>query len=199
MISFTRYVPRHNVVIIASDLNAHLVIDHDNTFAYHTETNRNGCLLDHFIIENGLKILNTKFQKKIGKIWTHIHLNGFKSQLDYIIVNNKYINSARNCEDYNTFEGVYSDHRIVTAILKLCLRSNKKSIVNKKRYDWTTLTKDKSIENNTSYLKQHFEDSIKSCKSTNYKYLAFVDSHAEATKKFIPIKLKEKKKYHGKI
>ena len=57
------------------------------------------------------------------------------------------------------------------------------------------MTKDKSIEKNyTSYLKQHFEDSIKSCKSTNDKYLAFVDSHAEATKKFIPITIKEKKR-----
>ena len=47
-------------------------------------------------------------------------------------------------------------------------------MVNKKRYDWTTLTKDKSIENNyTSYLKQHFEDSIKSCKSTNDKQMIF--------------------------
>ena len=123
------------------------------------------------------------------------HPNGFKSQLDYIILNNKWINSARNCEAYNTFEGVYFYHRIITATLKLSLRSNKKSIVNKKRYDWNTLTKNKSIEKNyTSYLKQHFEDSIKSCKSTNEKYLAFVDSHAEATKKFIPIKIKEKKR-----
>ena len=195
MSSFTRYVPKHNVLIIAGDFNAHLGIDHYNTFVYHTETNRNGYLLNHFIIENGCKSLNTKFQKKSGKLWTHTHLNGFKSQLDYIIVNNKWINSARNCEAYNTFEGVFSDHRIFTATLKLSLRSNKKSIVNQKRYDWTTLTKYKSIEKNyTSYLKQHFEDSIKSCKSTNDKYLAFVDSHAEAIKKFIPIKIKEKKR-----
>ena len=98
--------------------------------------------------------LNTKFQKKGGKIWTHTHPNGFKSQQDYTIVNNKWMYSARNCENYNIFEGVYFIHRIVTATLKLSLRSNKKSIVNKKRYDWTTLTKDKYIENNyTSYLK----------------------------------------------
>ena len=36
-------------------------------------------------------------------------------------------------------------------------------------------------------------------KSTNDKYLVFVDSHAEATKKFIPIKIKKRKEYHGKI
>ena len=105
MNSFTRYVPKHNVLIIAGDFNAHLGIDHDNKCAYHTETNINGYLLHHFIIENGLKSLNTNFQKNRGKLWTHP--NGFKSQLDYIIVNNKWINSSSNCEAYNTFEGFY--------------------------------------------------------------------------------------------
>ena len=163
MSSFTHYIPKHNVLIIAGDFNAHLGIDHDNKFSYHTETNRNEYLLDHFIIENGLKSLNTTFQNKRDKLWTHTHPNGFKSQLDYIIVNNKWINSARNCEAYNMFECVYSNHRIVTATLKLSLRSNKKSIVNKKRHHLTTLIKDKSIENNyTRYLKQHFEDLFKS-------------------------------------
>ena len=49
---FTRYVPEHNVLIIAGDFNAYLGIDHDNTFSYHTEINRNGYILDNFIIEN---------------------------------------------------------------------------------------------------------------------------------------------------
>ena len=99
---FTLYLPKHNVLIISGDFNAHLGIDHDNKCSYHTETNRNGYLLDHLIIENGLKSLNSKFQKKRYTLWTHTHPNGFKSQLDYIIVNNKWINSARNCEDcYN--------------------------------------------------------------------------------------------------
>ena len=68
MSSFTRYIPKHNVLIIAGDFNEHLGIDHDNTLSYHTETNRNGYILDHFIIENGLKSLNTKFENKIGNL-----------------------------------------------------------------------------------------------------------------------------------
>ena len=90
MSSFTRYVPKHNVLlIIAGDFNAQLGIYHDNKLSYHTETNRNGYLLDHFIIKNDLKSLYTTFQKKRGKLWTHTHPNGIKSQLDYIIVNKK--------------------------------------------------------------------------------------------------------------
>ena len=88
MSSFTSYLPTNNVLIIAGDFNAHLGIYHDNKCSYPSETYRNGYLLDHFIIENGLKSLNTKFQKKRGKLWTHTHPNGFKSQLDYIIINN---------------------------------------------------------------------------------------------------------------
>ena len=36
--------------------------------------------------------------------------------------------------------------------------------------------------------------SIKSCKSTNDKYLEFINSHTEATNKCIPIKIKKKKR-----
>ena len=61
MSSFTRYIPKHNVLIIAVDFNAHLGIAHDNKYAYHIETKRNGYLLDHFLIENDLKSLNTTF------------------------------------------------------------------------------------------------------------------------------------------
>ena len=68
--------------------------------------------MEQFLIENSLHYLNTYFQKKKGKLWTHTHPNGFKAQLDFIIVNTKWINSARNCELYNTFEGVFSDHRM---------------------------------------------------------------------------------------
>ena len=45
-------------------------------------------------------------------------------------------NSAQNCEAYNSFEGVSSDHRILTAKFQLSLRTNKKSNNPKSGYDW---------------------------------------------------------------
>ena len=95
--AFTRSVPKHNVLIIAGDCNAHLGTDHNNKFSFHTEANRNGILMEQLLIENSLHCLNTNFQKKKGKLWTHTHPNSFKAQLDFIIVNKKWINSARNC------------------------------------------------------------------------------------------------------
>ena len=40
-------------------------------------------------------------------------------------MNNKWINSTLNSEAYSSFEGVSSDHRIITAMICLSLHSNK--------------------------------------------------------------------------
>ena len=110
-------------------------------------------------------------------------------------MNKKWINSVRNCEAYNTFEGVFSDHRIVSAILILSLRADKKTTVNKKRYNWCILTTDKTIRQNyAKYFKNHFENAVKTCKTTNEKYIAFVNARTESTKKYIPLKAKFKKR-----
>ena len=45
------------------------------------------------------------------------------------------INSAHNYEAYNSFEDVYSDHRIITATLKISFKSNKKLNKNVVPYD----------------------------------------------------------------
>ena len=87
-------------------------------------SNRNGQHLIDFMIENRLTCLNTNFQKRDGKLWTHTYANKSKAQIDYLFINRKWKNSAMNCEAYSTFEGVSSDHRIVTAKIRLSLRKN---------------------------------------------------------------------------
>ena len=74
--------------------------------------------------ENNLICLNTKFQKNENKLWTHTYANGIKAQLDYVIVNSKWKNSVSNCQAFNSFENVRSDHRIVTSTIRLSLRAN---------------------------------------------------------------------------
>ena len=44
-----------------------------------------------------------------------------------------------NCEAYSSFEGVSSDHRIVTAKIRLNLRKNAKRTATSKHYDWALL------------------------------------------------------------
>ena len=82
---------------------------------------------------------NTKFKKTPSKLWTITYANRSKAQLGYIIINKKWKNSAMNCQAYNSFEGVYSDHRIVTSKFRLSLRANKKTSSKFPPYNWSAL------------------------------------------------------------
>ena len=80
------------------------------------------------------------------KIRIHTHPNGSKSQIEFIMINKKWINSALNCEAYNTFEAVYSDHRIIRASIKISFRANKKLNKTSEQYNWSML-----YNNNKTY------------------------------------------------
>ena len=54
-----------------------------------------------------------KLPKKGGQIMDlHVRDNGptRKAQIDYVLINKKWKNSAINCEAYSSFEGMPSDH-----------------------------------------------------------------------------------------
>ena len=70
--SLVRSIPKHNVQIIGGDFNAQLGHSHYHKHTFHKETNRNGIRLHQFLIENDLYCLNTRFQKRKGKLWTHV-------------------------------------------------------------------------------------------------------------------------------
>jgi len=107
-------------------MNAHLGRDkNQHKSSFHESTNRNGEHIHTFLLENKLICLNARYQKRLGKRWTHTHPNGSKAQLDFFFINKKWINSCGNCEAYNSFCGVSSDHRIASCNLRLSLRKNK--------------------------------------------------------------------------
>ena len=67
-------------------------------------------------------------------------------RLDFFMINKKWTNSALNCEVYSTFPTVGSDHRIVTAKIRLSLRAS--TTANKKgRYTWGMLLGDNNVIN----------------------------------------------------
>ena len=103
-------------------------------------------MLQDFLSENKMICLNMKYQKKPGKKWTFTYPNGIKAQLDLILINRKWINSAMNCEPFNSFNTVSSDHRIVTATIRLSLRANKPKSTKNPRYNWSAL-QNKNISN----------------------------------------------------
>ena len=133
--SLVRQIPKHNIIIIGGDMNSQIGRCKDHRYAFHSTSNRNGQYLSDFILENQLVCLNTKYQKKSSKLWTFTYPNGVKAQLDYMLINKKWINSAMNAEAYNSFGGVSSDHRIVTSKIRLSLRANKPKLPNTPIYN----------------------------------------------------------------
>ena len=119
----TRIIPKRNVLLVIGDCNAHLGSE-DALYTFNDKTNNNGKLLLDYFIETNLIIASTRFQKKRGKIFTFIsERNNFKSQIDYILINNKWKNCLNNFQAYSSFASVGSDHSILSATLRLSLRS----------------------------------------------------------------------------
>ena len=110
-----RSIPKHNMLVIGGDMNAQIGKNGNSKYSLHNASNRNGQHLTDFMIENRLACLNTNYQKREGKLWTYTYANNSKAQIDYVLINKKWENSAMNSEAYSSFEGVSSDHRIVTA------------------------------------------------------------------------------------
>ena len=153
-------------------------------------------LLEDFIQENSLVCINTKFQKKISKLWTFTYANGARAQLDHIIITKKWKNSALNCQAFNTFEGVSSDHRIVTSTLRLSLRANNKKSPTFPPYDWSLLTSNMDLQNEYNITVRNKFDALQAdvvTPSPNATYNNFVTSHVKAAENVIPLKPKLRK------
>ena len=146
------------------------------------------------MIENRFTCLNTNYQKREGKLWTYTYTNNSKAQIDYVLINKKWKNSTMNCLAYSSFEGVSSDHRIVTAKIRLSLRKNAKRTATTKHYDCSLLNNRDIRDKYVLELRNRFETlQEKTGKSTpNDEYENFVNAHLKAAAKCIPTKLKTK-------
>ena len=62
-----RQVPKHDLILIAGDFNAHLGQDDGFKYSFHETTNRNGIMLKNCLHENKCICLNTQYQKRSGQ------------------------------------------------------------------------------------------------------------------------------------
>ena len=106
--------------------------------------NRNGIYLKEVLPKCQLQALNIKFQKRKGKLWTFQYPNGARAQIEYILINSKWKKSVRNCEAYNSMTTVKSNHRLITAQVRLSLRFNIK-IKKALQYDRSIFRADENI------------------------------------------------------
>ena len=185
-------VPKHNVLVVMGDFNAHLGTN-ISKYSYHDSSNSNGKLVDDFIHEAGLVVANTSFQKKKGKLWTFMSdMSNTKTQVDFIMVNKKWKNTVKDCEAYNTFASMGSDHRIVTAKLKLSLRTSK-APPRKINYDWTVLRNVELSDLYTVSIKNKYASLCKDNESITETYAHLITANKETAKELLPLKKKIKR------
>ncbi len=103
--------PKHNVLLTCADFTAQVKEESVFKRSYNKETNRNGNLLLDLAIENEQIPLNSYFLKKNSKLWTFTYPNQSRAQIDYIFINKKWVKSATNCQAYNSFVQIGSDHK----------------------------------------------------------------------------------------
>ena len=94
-------LPKHNVIIIAGDLNTQVGMQDTKGSSFHGNTNRNGQILLDLMQECNLVSISTKFVKRKGKLWMFTYPNKQKAHLDHILMNRKWQNSSLDCETYN--------------------------------------------------------------------------------------------------
>ena len=105
-----------------------------------------------------------------------------------------------NCEAYSSFEGVSSDHKIVTAKLRLSLRRNKVQASKSIRYDWSSLTNSDICDRYSVTVRNKFDILQESTMySPNEEYENFVSAHLEAAAECIPTKQRAKHNVSGSV
>jgi len=189
-------VPKHNVLIVGGDMNAKLSKNDCHGNSYHDETNRNGRFLLDLVAGCELFSLNNSFRKRPGKQWTFTYPNQQRAQLDYILMNRKWHSSAVDCEPYNTFHSVGSDHQIVTARIRLSFRSNVKS-QRSQQHDWSKLLTDNDVRlaytvevnNRFEVLQAADESSTAESVSTN-----IIRAHEYAAKRHVPSRQRRRRR-----
>ena len=99
-----------------------------------------------------------------------------------------------NCEAYSSFEGVSSDHRIVTAKVRLSLRKNATRKATTKHYDWALLNNRDIRDKYALELRNRFEALQEKTEigTPNDEYENFVEALLEAAEKCIPTKPRTK-------
>ncbi|XP_060792617.1 craniofacial development protein 2-like [Neoarius graeffei] len=189
-------IPSHNLLLVVGDFNARIGPE-DAKFTFHKETNRNARQLLDLASEKDLVISSTYFRKKAGKLWTFISPGGIKYQLDYVLIHRKWCNSMLNVEAYNSFASVGSDHRIISARVRLSLQ--KKKAESRKRQDnWNLFKSRRDIQElYTIEVHNRFQPLQELDESATDRYRRFIKATEEAAEKVVPIRNRGRKTRHS--
>lgn len=170
---------KYSVTITGGDFNAQLGKDsHEiyphivERYAYHEKTNNNGKKLIEFCENNQFRPTNTRFPKKLNKLWTYQLMrvinkkdtkeHSDKFQIDHFLINSRWISSIKDCEAHET-GGIYTDHRVLTIKFKLTFKLKETKQQQNKVPNLEKLKKDKELQ-------KSFQNNISNhLNSTNHK------------------------------
>ena len=98
---------------------------------------------------------------------------------------------------YSRFASVGSDHRIVTAEVRLSLRAYKPPS-QKKRYDWSLLRHDQQLQNQFRlHLRNKFSELLNEDDNATEQYDALIKANEFAASETLPQVKREKKEKHA--
>ena len=127
-----------SIIILGLDANAQTHYDQEietnrnviGPFTKGNKTNNNGQRLLDFASENDLFLTNTKFQHKMSRrtTWTapyrpirmnngELRRNPIRNQIDYVLINKRYLQFTTNSRSYNKLE-TDTDHNLVLMNLR---------------------------------------------------------------------------------
>ena len=128
-------VSKHDITIVLTDANATLCTaardshpDAVGRFFVDPTTNDNGERLLDFCIESDLKVIDTCFPRKRIHYWTWYSNDGrTKRALDHILVSRRWSTGITQCRVYRSAQLGNTDHRLLSAKLRLKLKAESKS------------------------------------------------------------------------
>ena len=138
-------------------------------FSLHDSNNRNGQHLIEFTQQFNLIPGNTFFQKSKNKLWTHRAPNGCLSQIDFILYRKRQQNSVSDCQAFSSSNLIGSDHRMVSAKVRLSVR--RPSQTSTKRLYWHYLSMNKTLSNR---IDNAISSQFNNLKRTEQTYSSFV-------------------------
>ena len=109
--------------------------------------------------------------------------------MDYILVRRKWKNSVLNAQANNSFASIGSDHRIVTATIRLSLRANSRALQKKFKYDWNKLKTNPDLQDKyTVEIRNQYEVLSMNAGDDNQsqKYSYLIQANKETAEKVMP-------------
>ena len=168
-------IPPHTVVVLTGDFNARLGRDSYSTnkrvignHCYHNSTNDNGQRLIDLCESMDLRPAHSHFKHRKSRLSTYRDPKGNFYQIDHIVISQKWWKSLRDCRAYNILD-IGSDHKVVSANIKLSLRAEKKKANTRCKFMSEKLRDIKTREDFDLQLKNRFQELFDEAPSVDKK------------------------------